>query len=132
MDMNMNEYYEVINGEKTYCRIANELLNGKTVGIGWTDEESTHYDILFFLGIDVKQGQFQRGLRQNYLYVSIIDKTSFGFIPNSTKENGYIQEKLRMNNTSGDKVADLINGIIFQMNNIETFDEEDLNEKRDN
>lgn len=123
--MNINEYYEVINGERTYASIASELLRGRTVGIGWTDEESTHYDIIFFLGLDIKCGDFQRGIKQYYLYISIIDKTSYGFRADCKKENGYIKEKLRMNNTSGDKVADLINGIIVNMNDVKTIDEED-------
>lgn len=124
MDMNMNEYLEVINGNDTYRTIAKYLLKEKTVGIGWTDEESTHYDIIFTLGLNLKCGSFQRGLKQDYLYIGIIDKISYGFRTDSTKENGYIKEKLRMNNTSGDKVSDLINGIIIEINKIKEFEGE--------
>ena len=113
--MNFNEYGEVINGKETYKGIATLLNVNETVGIGWTDGESTHLDIIFKLAI-AKFGSFQRGLRPSYLYVSIIDHTSFGFRPDTIKEGGYIQEKLRMNNSCGEKISELINGIIEELN----------------
>ncbi len=113
--MNYNKYGEVINGEYTYQVIATRLLDGNNVGIGWTDEDFTHFDIIFELGLDYKYGEFQRGLKQFYLYVSIIDHTSMGFRTDSIKEVSYIQEKLRMNNSCGEKIAELINGIILKM-----------------
>lgn len=115
--MNENEYGEVINGKHTYKEIAKLLKDGKTVGIGWSDCLSTHLDIIFKLGLDVKDGFFQRGLRENYLYVSIISFTSFGFcVENGIKLGGYIQEKLNMNDDCGDKLSELINGIIEVLN----------------
>ena len=115
--MNKDEYGEVINGKDTYKEMAKLLKDGKTVGIGWTDELSTHLDIVFKLGLDTKEGYFQRGLRENYLYVSIISFTSFGFcVENGIKMGGYIQEKLNTNNKCGDKLAELINGIIGELN----------------
>lgn len=117
--MNKNRYGEVINGKDTYKEMAKLLKDGKTVGIGWTDELSTHLDIVFKLGLDTKEGYFQRGLRENYLYVSIISFTSFGFcVENGIKLGGYIQEKLNMNNETGDELANLINGIIGELNEI--------------
>ena len=113
--MNYNKYGEVINGKYTCYGIANELKEGDSVGIGWTDEESTHLDIIFTLGIN-KAGCFQRGIQSNYLFVSIIDYTSFGFNASTIKDNSYIKEKIRMDNECGDKVADLINGIIKELN----------------
>lgn len=111
--MNINEYGEVINGEYTYKIIADKLKQGETVGIGWTDEDSTHLDIIFKLGLDVKYGMFQRGIRSHYLFVSIIAHTSYGFcVENGVKLGGYIQEKLRMNDICGDRLSELINGII--------------------
>lgn len=111
--MNTNNYDEVINGKDTYKIIADTIRKGETVGIGWTDEICTHFDIIFKLGLDTKCGNFQRGIRSNYLFVSIIDYTSYGFcIENGVKLGGYIQEKLRMQNECGDKLAELINGII--------------------
>lgn len=114
--MNYDKYDEVINGIETYKEIAKKLLEDQTIGIGWTDEDATHLDIIFKLGLDTKCGSFQRGIRQNCLFVSIIDHTSYGFAPDSIKEGTYIQEKLRMNNDCGNKLKELINGIIMELN----------------
>ena len=112
--MNFNKYNEVINGTYTYKEIAKLLLEDKIVGIGWTDEMSTHLDIIFKLGI-TKINPFQRSIRGYYLYVSIIDHTSYAFDIENEKLGNYIQEKLRMNNECGDKLKILINGIIKQI-----------------
>lgn len=112
--MNYSKYDEVINGKNTYKKIAKLLQENETIGIGWTDEDSTHLDIIFKLGI-LKFGSFQRGIKAYYLYVSIVDHTSYAFVPDTIKDNCYIQEKLRMNNSCGDKLADLINGIITEI-----------------
>ena len=114
--VDFNEYQEVINGEKTYKFISKMLLLNQTIGIGWTDGDSTHLDIIFKLGLDNKLGTFQRGIKSDYLFVSIIDHTSYGFVPNSIKDGSYIQDKLRMNSECGDKLAELINGIIKFLN----------------
>ena len=113
--MNFDKYDEVINGEETYKEIANVLKRHKSIGIGWTDEHYTHLDIIFTLGV-VKKGCFQRGIQANDLFVSIIGHTSYGFKTDSLKFSGYIQEKLRMNNECGDKLSELINGIIVFLN----------------
>lgn len=113
--MNYNKYNEVINGTETYKGIATGLLDNKTIGIGWTDEDSTHLDIIFKLGLNMKCGCFQRGIKANYLFVSIIDHTSYGFVLDSIKNGSYIQEKLRINNDCGNKLAELINGIILEI-----------------
>lgn len=110
----IDEYGEIINSQETYKKIAEELLNDQAVGIGWTDEKITHFDIVFKLGIS-KYGIFQRGIKANYLYVSIIDYTSYAFKPDTTKHESYIKEKLRMDNSAGDKIAELINGIIIEL-----------------
>lgn len=114
--MNNNNYGEIINGNNTYHYIAERLLNNETIGIGWTDEIYTHYDIIFKLGLDCKVGDFQRGIKQNYLFVSILSLTSYGFVPDSIKHENYIKEKLGINNETGDKLAELINGIIKCLN----------------
>ena len=111
--MNVDEYGEVINGEDTYFEIAKNLMEGESVGIGWTDEDSTHFDIIFTLGIK-KYGLFQRGIKANDLFVSIIDWSSYGFRTDDIKLGGYIQEKLRLSNydVTGEKVKELVNGVI--------------------
>lgn len=110
--MEKDKYGEVINGEKTYKEIAYLLKSGHSVIIGWTDEEYTHYDILFTLNV-VKEGTLQGGLRWNDLFVSIMRKGSFGFLTDSKKDSGYIGEKLGLgNNITTEKLTELINGII--------------------
>ena len=119
--MNYDQYNEVINGKETYQEIAKLLLDGKAVGIGWTDEEYTHYDIIFKLGIE-KFGDFQRGIKSYDLFVSIIGRTSYGFSTSGVKLGNYIQEKLGITDSTGDKLTELINGIIIELRNSrETF-----------
>ena len=115
--MNVDEYGEVINGEDTYREIAKNLMEGESVGIGWTDEDSTHFDIIFTLGIK-KYGLFQRGIKANDLFVSIIGWSSYGFRTDDIKLGGYIQEKLRLSNydITGEKVKELVNGVIKCLN----------------
>ena len=62
---------------------------------------------------------FQRGLKQDNLFVGIIDHTSYGFSINDVKHPSYIQEKLRMNDECGEKLAELINNIIIELHKIE-------------
>lgn len=110
--MNKDEYGEVINGEKTYKEIAYQLKAGNSVIIGWTDEEYTHYDVLFSLNV-VKEGELQRGLKWNDLFVSVMSIGAFGFLTNDEKASGYVGEKLGMgNNITTEKLTELINGII--------------------
>lgn len=115
--MNVDEYGEVINGEDTYFAIAKNLMEGESVGIGWTDEDSTHFDIIFTLGIK-KYGMFQGGIKADDLFVSIIGWSSYGFRTDDIKLGGYIQEKLRLSNydVTGEKVKELINGVIECLN----------------
>lgn len=110
--MNKDQYGEIINGENTYKKIAYLLKSGHSVIIGWTDEEHTHYDILFNLNV-VKEGTLQGGLRWNDLFVSIMRKGCFGFLTDGQKESGYVGEKLGLgNNVTTEKLTKLINGII--------------------
>ena len=113
-----DDYGEVLNGKSTYKGIAKLLKDGKTVGIGWTDMLGTHLDIIFKLGLDVKFGNFQRGIKASDLFVSIIGFTSYGFKTDSIKEGTYIQGKLDMRDETGDELANLINGIIGELNEI--------------
>lgn len=113
--MDKDQYGEIINGKRTYKEIANSLKNGKSIIIGWTDEVYTHYDILFTLNV-VKEGMLQRGLRWNYLYISIIGKGAFGFSTDNKKMSGYIGEKLGLYDyETAEKLTELINGIIDEL-----------------
>lgn len=113
MIFNRNEYKEIINGEGTYKVIASNLLQGLSVFIGWTDNDYTHYDILFTYKA-LGDGDYQRGLKTSDLFVSIMSIGSFGFKTDSLKDVGYVAEKLFNNriDDSVNKVTQLINGII--------------------
>ena len=121
--MNFDKYGEVINGEMTYKKIAVELLsNGKCI-IGWTDEGADHRDILFTYKPNI-YGTLQRGFRWCFLYVSIMDFTSYGFLIESdrdnTKDDGYLMEKLRLHDNNCDKkICELINGVIKEIDKLE-------------
>ena len=117
--MNYDDYNEVINGEGTYQEIAKELKENNAVLIGWTDNLGTHFDIMFKLGAKkpLSGNYIQRGIRGYYLFIGIIDHTFYGFSPESTKDWTYIAEKLRMgDNQTTQKVAELINGVIEELN----------------
>lgn len=110
--MDRDKYGEIINGENTYKEIACQIKNGRSVIIGWTDEEYTHFDILFTLNV-IKEGFLHGGLRWNDLFVSVMRKGAFGFLTDSKKDSGYIGEKLGLgNNVTTEKLTELINGII--------------------
>ena len=115
--MNKDKFEEIINGESTYRTIADELTEGKSVIIGWTDEVYDHRDILFTFRPQ-KHGTLQRGLNfPSHLYVSIIDFSCMGFLIENDTDNrkypSYIKEKLRLNdNSCDDKICELINGVI--------------------
>ena len=115
--MNKDEYGEIINGNETYSVIADKLINGQSVIIGWTDEGCDHRDILFTLRPQ-KFGTLQRGLNWNsHLYISIIDFSCMGFLlehkTDNRKHNSYIMEKLRLHdNPCDNKICELINGVI--------------------
>lgn len=122
--MNIDKYEEIINGEDTFKQIAYYLINeGLSVIIGWTDEGCDHRDILFTYR-PVVRGNLQRGLRWCYLYVSIIDFTSYGFLiegkTDNRKHEGYLMEKLRLHENNCDKkICELINGVIHEIDKIE-------------
>lgn len=112
--MLQDEYGEIINGTETYDEIRKRLFKGENVIIGWTDEECTHFDILFSLRAYKPQNNYlQRGLRGNELFVSIIGLSAFGFDIDSSKHSGYIAEKLNIKEQHTiDKFGRLINGIL--------------------
>ena len=116
--MNKDKYGEIINGEKTYRTVASKLKNGKSVIIGWTDEEYTHFDILFTAGAyKNKDNYLQRGLRGAELFVSIIGKGAFGFEPRTLKDRDYVSEKLNFNgHPTTYKFTELVNGVIRELN----------------
>ena len=114
--MNQDKYGEIINGKETYVKIAQKLKSGKSVIIGWTDEECTHLDILFTPGAFKENGNYlQRGLCGGEIFVSIIGKGSFGF-KYSEKYPDYVAEKINLyGEPTLTKFTDLLNGIIKEL-----------------
>lgn len=118
--MTTDDYSEVTNSEETYSEIANLLESGAAAFIGWTDGEGSHFDILFIyrvMGFDTHQG----GVRPIDLFVSIMRVGSFGFeVEHSDTDWGYYDEKLgsafKFGETTGKKLAELINGIKKKLN----------------
>jgi len=112
--MNKDEYGEVINGKNTYTEIANDLKEvGKSVLIGWTDQNSTHFDILFTFQPKVEGTNIQGGVRGTDLFVSIMRRGAFGFeIANEDTHESYYDEKLGGGlGSTAEKLAELINEI---------------------
>lgn len=93
--MNKDNYGEIINGEQTYDEIAKALKDGESVIIGWTDEQGSHFDILFNMHAVRKGSQIQFGIRpETDLFVSIMRVGSFAFeINQSSLHTGYVNEK---------------------------------------
>lgn len=127
--MNYDVYGEIINGEKTYKEIAKNILfdnfneNSRSVIIGWTDQKCDHRDIMFTY-CPKKYGNLQRGLRWCYLYISIMDFCSMGFLiernTDNRKHEKYIKEKLQLgDNHCDDKICELINGVIHELDMLE-------------
>lgn len=117
--MNYDNYGEVINGEKTFKKIAEELFDYGRCIVGWTDQEYDHRDIMFVYRTS-KYGNLQRGLKATDLYVSIMGFSSMGFSTGDKRSNikhyGYIMEKLFLeDNACNQKICDLINGVIKEI-----------------
>lgn len=125
-----DKYKEVINGENTYRTVAKVLLDTGKCIIGWTDQGYDHRDILFTY--QPKQyGTLQRGLRWCYLYVSIMGYCSMGFLiedaMDNKKHHSYIKEKLMLHdNSCDDKICELINGVIHQIDISEGYINEEV------
>ena len=124
--MNKDSYDEIINGDKTYQKIAKELLDSGKCIIGWTDQGCDHRDILFTYEPTHLGGNLQRGLRWCYLYISIMDCACMGFLikinTDNRKHKSYLMEKLRLNdNNCDEKICDLINGVIHEMDKMEGY-----------
>ena len=76
----------------------------------------THYDILFDYDV-LSLGFIQGGIKDDYLFVSIMRIGAFAFKIDDEKHAGYIAEKLfngRLD-SSVEKLTELINGIIKEL-----------------
>lgn len=112
--LNFDEWGEVVNGDGTYQGIAEEL-GKRSVIVGWSDGDGTHFDILFTLTALRFGDQIQGGLRPaKDLFVSIMRKGAFAFDPeHKDTAAGYYSEKLGgyYGRECSEKVAELINGV---------------------
>jgi len=110
--LDMDDYGEVINGEKTYEIIAKTILNGIPTLIGWTDGRGSHLDVMFNLQA-IGWGTLQRGVKRTDLLVAVMSRGAFGFeMDDIDTHPGYYGEKLNMgSNQTTDKLAELINGV---------------------
>ena len=130
--INMNEYREVINGDKTYNILASSLSDFSSALIGWTDQNETHLDILFcYMPGYISSSYFQRGIRGNELFISIIGTGTFGFKLSQEKlAPGYIAEKLGIQNFGEDLInafAELVNNVKSRLHELESaIDDEDI------
>ena len=116
--MKMDKYNEIINGEETYNDIALALKSDTSIIIGWTDEDSMHYAILFSCNVKkIEKNLLQHGIRTNYLFVSIMGIGAFAFRQDVTNHGaGYVSEKLNVHgNNTTEKLAELINGVIEKL-----------------
>ena len=112
--MKLDEYAEVINHKNTYQDIAQKLKVYGRILIGWTDQEGSHFDILFVLNPDIVGSNIQGGIGQGDLFVSVMRMGAFAFIiKNEDTHYNYIGDKLHFsaNNITTIKLGELINGI---------------------
>lgn len=118
--MNFDAWNEVTNGEETYNEISAFLGSGNgPVLIGWTDEESSHLDVMFSI-VNIKVGNIQ-GIHPaapivgGMLFVTIMRIGAFAFaIHDGPLSSDYVGEKLGTgeNNPTTDALTKLINEII--------------------
>lgn len=122
LSVDKDDYDEVINGKRTYQFIATQLNSGDAVVIGWTDELATHYDILWVLGAH-REGNLQGGLDGHELFVSIMRKGAFGFDADRSLlgplHPEYVGEKLYVSGVAAQKLAELINGVLGALGDLE-------------
>lgn len=113
--MKTDEYGEVLNDLTTFEEIARQVQK-LPVLIGWTDNLGSHFDILFSFGIS-KTGPIQGGISPLDLFVSIMRVGAFGFeISHKDTSPGYYAEKLGIGGSTGEKLAELINGVKKELN----------------
>ncbi len=120
MEIEMDEYDEVVNCLETYMGVASLIKQQGACLIGWTDGLGTHYDILFSLP-RCRQGMVQGGLKWDDLFVSIMRIGAFGFdVENENTHFGYYAEKLGIGsrNETAEKVGEFINGVKKELNSL--------------
>lgn len=115
--MNRTKYNEIINGEETYNEIVDKLKQNIPVVVGWTDEDYTHFDILFvYKAYREPLNYLQRGFKPTDLFVSLLGwGSSYGFEVDTEKHEGYISTKLNVHGETASKLTELINKVIRRL-----------------
>lgn len=116
LEINTDDYGEVMNGDGTYRVIANALDDEGKYLVAWTDLSGAHLDILFTRWVPFT-GPVQHGIKPGTdLFVSVIGFGSFGFkIDNENTHPSYYAEKLRGVPADMDALTELINGVKFRL-----------------
>jgi hypothetical protein len=115
-----DEYGEITNSKATYRAIVEKLSTQRAVLVGWT-EGSSHFDILFTLKPSYFSGNikaWQRGMRRDYLYVSIIGIGSFGFSyigPEFSDPKYYVEKFGHTFGATDRQLATLLNGVRYEL-----------------
>ena len=119
MHKSLDVFDEAENCKELYRGICSELLTSGSILIGWTDEEMSHYDILFNIKVATipnNSATFQGGIRSGNLFVSVMGKGAFSFSINNTKlDETHVAEKLNI--MSNDRLAELLTEIKRELMN---------------
>ena len=111
--MDINDWNEVVNGENTYNKITDTLLKEGKCIFGWSDDKYDHRDFVFVYKPKKIGGDLQRGMKEDYLYVGMIDYRLMGFPITKTLTVEYIKDKLVLgNNECSDSISYLIKGVM--------------------
>lgn len=116
--MTTDEYNIVINSPNTY-KVIKSYLDTGAIAFAWTDEAGSQLDILMAYNVPVV-GYLQRGMRGKDLFIAVSGFGMFGFSINyGDKHPAYVGEKLNLGsvNETTEKLAELINGVIGEINN---------------
>lgn len=119
-----DNYFVALNDPETYKVIARILMRSTSFLFSWTPfvGSKSQYMILLVKGADYEhenRQNLQRGLQPEDLFVTIFGLGSFGFAiynRNSNLHGSYVAEKLNVPETEKDYVAELLSGILRELN----------------
>lgn len=117
-DSAFDGYGLVTSSDAAIDLVAELLIHQNRAFISWTDNQGTHFDLLFCL-LPLEYGNVpgvfkaQGGLQPDDLFVAIMRRGAFGFaITDEPSHAGYIGEKLDIGyGETAEALAVLINGV---------------------
>ena len=114
-----DEYGVVANSASTYQAVAEQLRASGSVSLGWTDNASSHLDVLFVL-TPVQVGPSNRmDHHPGKLFVAVAGYGMFAFAlerSHGPLHPGYLAEKLGMRySVTTEALADLVNGVLAEV-----------------